>query len=59
VLGAMAHSIGQIFVVSIVYNTFYMMYYLPVLIIAAVVAGILVALVSVAMLSRLKNVWGL
>lgn len=59
VLGAMAHSIGQIIVVSIVYNTFYMMYYLPILIGTAVAAGIVVALISVAMLSRLKNVWGL
>lgn len=57
VLSAMAHSIGQIVVVCWVYNTFYMFYYLPILIVAAILAGILVALISTAMLIRLRRIW--
>jgi len=54
VIGAVAHNIGQIAAAAIVLTTPAVFYYLPFLIISAVVTGVLIGLSTGIILDRLK-----
>lgn len=43
VSGAVFHNIGQLLMVSLIYSSFYLLYYFPVLLVAGVVAGLATA----------------
>jgi heptaprenyl diphosphate synthase len=46
IMSAVGHSVGQIGMVSVLYQTIYMVNYLPILIITSVIAGFVVAWIS-------------
>ena len=52
----MFHNVGQILVAILVLETKALVYYLPVLIISGLGAGVLIGLVSVWMIRRLEPV---
>jgi heptaprenyl diphosphate synthase len=54
-IGAMFHGVGQILMVSYLYNTIFMVNYLPVLLISGIIAGLVVALLSKEVLLRVKR----
>lgn len=55
-VGAVMHSIGQIFVVAFLYQTLSIVYYLPVLVVLSLLSGYLMALVCKQVLIRLEKV---
>ena len=52
VAGGVAHNIGQLFIASIILGSSAVLYYTPVLLIAGVVCGFLIGLVSIFLLAR-------
>lgn len=54
--GGTAHNIGQLAVAMIVVETYSVAYYLPVLLIAGVITGLVIGYVANEMLKRLVNV---
>lgn len=54
--GGVAHNIGQLAVAMAVVETYSVAYYLPVLLIAGVITGLLIGIVSNEMLKRLVNI---
>ncbi len=56
VLGAAVHNIGQIIVAAIVMQTAKIVYYLPVLLISGVIAGIIVGIISKILVERLSKI---
>ena len=58
VAGGVSHNIGQIFVAALVVENASVAYYLPVLLAAGVVTGVLIGLLSKEMLGRIdrKNI---
>lgn len=56
VAGGVCHNIGQMIVAMLVVETFSVSYYFPVLLIAGVVTGLLIGMISNEMLKRLVNV---
>ncbi len=54
--GGVAHNIGQLIVAAFVVETFSIVYYLPVLLIAGLLTGLLIGLISQEMLKRLVNI---
>ncbi|MBR1762047.1 MAG: Gx transporter family protein [Eubacterium sp.] len=56
VLGASVHNIGQIIVAAIVMQTARIVYYLPVLLISGVIAGIIVGIISKILVERLSKI---
>ncbi len=55
VIGAIIHNLGQLFIASIVIQTWTLFYYFPVIMIAAVVAGFFVGVTSSRLLNFLSN----
>lgn len=55
VISSSFHIIGQIFMVIIIYNQWYFIYYLGVLIVISVITGLLTALVSSFVLKKLDK----
>ncbi len=55
IAGGVFHNIGQLFIAMVVAETFKVGYYLPVLLIAGVITGALIGLISGEVLKRLKN----
>jgi heptaprenyl diphosphate synthase len=55
IAGGVFHNIGQLIVASVIVETFSMMYYVPVLLIAGLVTGLLIGIASDGMLKRLAN----
>ena len=53
--GAVFHGLGQIFVVSLLYGTIQMIWYMCILVISGVITGILMASVSVLLIQRLPT----
>lgn len=43
VAGAVFHNLGQLLMVSVIYSSFYLLYYFPVLLVAGVIAGLATA----------------
>lgn len=55
-LGGICHNIGQIIVAAIVMETARIAYYLPVLLIAGLLTGLLLGIISKAIISRFEKV---
>ena len=55
IAGGVFHNIGQLIVASVIVETFSVMYYVPVLLIAGLVIGLLIGIASDGMLKRLAN----
>lgn len=55
VAGGVFHNIGQLMVAAIVVETFSVIYYFPVLLIAGAVTGFLIGIASDSMLKRIAN----
>lgn len=55
IAGGVFHNIGQLIVASVIVETFSAMYYVPVLLIAGLVTGLLIGIASDGMLKRLAN----
>lgn len=55
IAGGVFHNIGQLIVSSVIVETFSVMYYVPVLLIAGLVTGLLIGIASDGMLKRLAN----
>ncbi len=53
--GGVAHNVGQLIVAALVVETFSIVYYIPVLLIAGLVTGFLIGFISSEMLKRLKD----
>ena len=56
VAGGVFHNVGQMTVAMLVVETFSVAYYFPVLMIAGLVKGLLIGILSNEMLKRLKNI---
>ncbi len=54
--GGISHNVGQLIVAMVVVNTFRIGYYFPILLIAGVITGLLIGIVSSEVLKRLKNI---
>ena len=55
IAGGVFHNIGQLIIASVIVETFSVMYYVPVLLIAGLVTGLLIGIASDGMLKRLAN----
>ena len=55
IAGGVFHNIGQLIIASVIVETFSVMYYVPVLLIAGLVTGRLIGIASDGMLKRLAN----
>lgn len=55
IAGGVFHNIGQLIVASVIVETFGVMYYVPVLLIAGLVTGLLIGIASDGMLKRLAS----
>ena len=56
IAGVVFHNVGQLIVAMLVVETFSVAYYVPVLLIAGMITGLLIGIVSNEMLKRLVNV---
>lgn len=56
IAGGVFHNVGQLIVAMLVVETFSVAYYVPVLLIAGMITGLLIGIVSIEMLKRLVNV---
>ena len=56
IAGGVFHNVGQLIVAMLVVETFSVAYYVPVLLIAGMITGLLIGIVSNEMLKRLVNV---
>lgn len=56
ITGGIFHNIGQILVAILVMNNMYLMYYLPVLLIAGFVTGTLIGIIANELISRLGKI---
>lgn len=54
--GGTAHNVGQLLVAMVVVETYSVAYYLPVLLIAGVITGLIIGFVAAEMLKRLANI---
>ncbi len=54
--GGVAHNVGQLIVAAFVVETFSVFYYVPVLLIAGLLTGLLIGILSREMLKRLVNI---
>ena len=55
IAGGVFHNIGQLIIASVIVETFSVMYYVPVLLIAGLVTGLLIGIASDGLLKRLAN----
>ncbi len=55
IAGGVFHNIGQLIIASVIVETSSVMYYVPVLLIAGLVTGLLIGIASDGMLKRLAN----
>lgn len=56
ILGGVCHNIGQIIVAAIVMDTIRIAYYLPVLLIAGMLTGLLIGVISKLIIDRLEKI---
>lgn len=56
IAGGVFHNIGQLIVAMVVVETFSISYYVPVLLVAGIVTGLLIGILSEHMLKRLVNI---
>lgn len=55
VVGGVSHNIGQLIVAAFVVDTYSILYYIPVLIIAGVITGLVIGVVSTEIVARLPQ----
>lgn len=55
IAGGVFHNIGQLIVAMLVVETFSVVYYVPVLLVAGLLAGLVIGIAANEMLKRLKN----
>ena len=56
IAGGVSHNIGQLVVAMVVVETFSVVYYIPVLLIAGLITGLLIGITADEMLRRLTNI---
>ncbi|MGF0017230.1 Gx transporter family protein [Sporofaciens sp. SGI.106] len=56
IAGGVSHNIGQLAVAMVVVETFSVVYYIPVLLIAGLITGLLIGITADEMLRRLTNI---
>ena len=56
VMGRVFHNVGQLIVAMLVVETFSVGYYFPVLLVAGLITGLVIGIVSAEMLKRIKNI---
>ena len=56
VAGGVFHNVGQLIVAMLVVETFSVGYYFSVLLVAGVITGLVIGIVSAEMLKRIKNI---
>ena len=56
VMGGGFHNVGQLIVAMLVVETFSVGYYFPVLLVAGLITGLVIGIVSAEMLKRIKNI---
>ena len=56
VAGGVFHNVGQLIVAMFVVETFSVGYYFPVLLVAGLITGLVIGIVSAEMLKRIKNI---
>lgn len=56
IAGGVFHNIGQLVIAMIVVETFSVVYYIPVLLIAGLITGLVIGIAANEMLKRLKNI---
>lgn len=56
VAGGISHNIGQILVAAVVFNNFNIMFYIPVLLIAGLLTGLLIGILAQELIVRLSPV---
>jgi heptaprenyl diphosphate synthase len=56
IAGGVFHNVGQLMIAAFVVETFSVIYYIPVLLIAGMLTGLLIGIVADEMLKRLANV---
>lgn len=54
VAGGISHNIGQILIAALIVNDFHIMFYIPVLLIAGLVTGLLIGILSMEIIVRLE-----
>ena len=57
VAGGISHNIGQILLAAGIVNSFHIMYYIPVLLLAGLITGFLIGLLSQEMIVRLSGLF--
>ncbi len=55
ILGATGHSIGQVLMVTWIYQQYFMQLYLPILLALSIVSGFVIAMIAQKMMDRLKG----
>ena len=56
ITGGIFHNVGQIIVAILVMNNTYLMYYMPVLLIAGFVTGALIGIIACELVRRLSKI---
>ena len=56
IAGGVCHNIGQLVIAMAVVETFSVIYYIPVLLIAGLITGLLIGIAADGMLKRLVNI---
>ena len=56
IVGGVMHNVGQLLVAMVIVETFSIIYYIPVLLIAGVITGLVIGIAANEMLKRLVNI---
>ena len=56
IAGGVMHNVGQLLVAMVIVETFSIIYYIPVLLIAGVITGLVIGVAANEMLKRLVNI---
>lgn len=56
ILGGVGHNVGQIVVAMFVVNSTTLLYYLPVLILSGLIAGMVIGIIGALLINRLKHI---
>ena len=56
IAGGVSHNIGQLAVAMVIVETFSVMYYIPVLLMAGLITGLVIGITADEMLRRLTNI---
>ena len=57
ITGGLCHNIGQLMIAALIVENYHILYYVPVLIIAGALTGLLIGLISQEMIRRLAFLW--